>query len=452
MGLLLNLAYLVVAILASPWLLYRLVFRGDWRGLTKRFGAELGPELANSIWLHGASAGEISLLEPLVKFLERDMPATSLVISAYSSTGLAAARRTYPRHRVILFPFDLTFVVSRFLRRLNPRLIVIVESDFWPNFLAATQRLEIPVAVVNGKMSLQSYERNQKTRFMPILLRHLALLAVQTEEHAMRLRQLGVSEDRLRVTGNMKYDLAKPLASPEQVADVRERLGFEKDDVVIIGGSVHEREDEILLDAFFDLSAHGQSASLVIVPRYPQDARRVAQAVQARGQAAVLKTDIDRGEQSAPGAGGVLIVDSVGELRTLYAAADIAFVGGSLFYRGSNKGGHNLMEPAIAGLPVLFGAHHYSFREIARELLRVDAAIEIEDRNGLLSAFVSLVGDHERRREMGHRAKNVVLGGQGATLRNYELLAPLLVAEDGRLPVPCLDSTMPPAVSDTDST
>ena len=450
MGRLLNLAYLVATALASPWLVYRLFVRGDRHGLLTRFGWGLGPGLENSIWLHGASAGEISLLKPLVDLLEKDMPATPLVVSAYSSTGLAAARRAYPQHRVIFFPFDLTFIVSRCLTLFDPRLIVIVESDFWPNFLSAAQRLEIPVAVVNGKMSLKSYRRNARMRLVPMLLRRVALLAVQTHEHAERLRQLGVPEARLQVTGNMKYDLAQPVTPSEQAREIRGALGYGSEDVVIIGGSVHEREDEVLLDAYLNLSHHGHRGALIIVPRYPRDAGRVAQAVQARGQLAVLKTAVNRGERAAPGPDGVLVVDTVGELRTLYAAADIAFVGGSLFYRGSNKGGHNLMEPAILGLPILFGPYNFSFRETVQELLRADAGFEVHDRAELETVLMSLVGNRQRRREVGGRARDVVLRGQGATQRNYELLVPLLGSDGERLPASAFERTMPPAVSETD--
>ncbi len=452
MGLLLNLAYLAATVLVLPWLAYRLIVRGDRHGLLMRFGRGLGPGLQNAIWLHGASAGEISLLKPLVDLLEKDMPATPLVISAYSSTGLAAARRAYPKHRVIFFPLDLTFIVARFLTLFDPRLIVIVESEFWPNFLAAAQHREIPVAVINGKMSLKSYQRNARTRIVPMLLRRIALLAVQTQEHAERLRRLGVPESRLRVTGNMKYDLAQLVTPPEQARELRAALGYSNDDVLIIGGSVHEREDGILLDAFLSLTSQGHRGSLIIVPRYPRDAGRVEQAVRSRGQVAVLKTAVDRGEQTAPGSSGVLIVDTVGELRALYAVADIAFVGGSLFYRGSNKGGHNLMEPAILGLPTLFGPYNFSFAETVHELLRADAGFEVRDGTELEAVLISLVGNRQRRREVGGRAREVVLRGQGATQRNYELLVPLLGSGGERLPALAFERTMPPAVSDTDST
>lgn len=452
MGLLLNLAYLAATVLALPWLAYRLIVRGDRHGLLMRFGRGLGPGLQNAIWLHGASAGEISLLKPLVDLLEKDMPATPLVISAYSSTGLAAARQAYPKHRVIFFPLDLTFIVARFLTLFDPRLIVIVESEFWPNFLAAAQHREIPVAVINGKMSLKSYQRNARTRIVPMLLRRIALLAVQTQEHAERLRRLGVPESRLRVTGNMKYDLAQLVIPPEQAREIRAALGYSNDDVLIIGGSMHEREDGILLDAFLSMTNQGHRGSLIIVPRYPRDAGRVEQAVRTRGQVAVLKTAVDRGEQTAPGSSGILIVDTVGELRTLYAVADIAFVGGSLFYRGSNKGGHNLMEPAILGLPTLFGPYNFSFAETVHELLRADAGFEVRDGTELEAVLISLVGNRQRRREVGGRAREVVLRGQGATQRNYELLVPLLGSGGERLPALAFERTMPPAVSDSDST
>ena len=450
MGLLLNLAYLVATVLASPWLIYRLLVRGDRDGLLTRFGWGLGPGLKNSIWLHGASAGEISLLKPLVNLLEKDMPATPLVISAFSSTGLAAARRAFPQHRVTFFPFDLTFIVARFLTLFDPRLIVIVESDFWPNFLAAAQRREIPVAVINGKMSLKSFQRNSRTRLVPMLLRRIPLLAVQTHEHANRLSRLGVPEARLRVTGNMKYDLAQLVTPSEQAREIRAALGFGDDDVVIIGGSVHEREDGVLLDAFLNLTTQGHRGALILVPRYPRDAGRVEQTVRARDQVAVLKTAVDRGERTPPGVDGVLIIDTVGELRTLYAAADIAFVGGSLFYRGSNKGGHNLMEPAILGLPTLFGPYNFSFRETVKELLRADAGFEVRDGPELEAALISLVGDRQRRQEVGGRARDVVLRGQGATQRNYELLIQLLGQGSERLPASAFERTMPPPANDMD--
>ena len=201
MGVLLDLGYLVAAVLTLPWFIYRVTVRGDWRSMLLRFGVGLPPPASGSIWLHGSSAGEISLLQGLVRRLEADFPETPLIITAYSSTGFSAAKKAYPEHRVLFFPADLSFVVRRFLRRFDPRLVVIVESDFWPNFLLAAQSRKVPVAVLNGKMSDKSYRIHARTRLVPMLLRRLPVLAVQNEEYASRLLKLGVPPERVNVTG-----------------------------------------------------------------------------------------------------------------------------------------------------------------------------------------------------------------------------------------------------------
>ena len=441
--LLLDLGYLLAAAATLPWFLYRLAFRGDARGFLSRFGIGLGAGTSSSIWLHGASAGEVSLLRALVPLLERDLPETSLVVSTFSSTGLAAARRAFPRHRVIFFPFDLSLIAVRFLRRFRPRLIVMVESELWPNFLIAARRRDVPVAVLNGRMSAKSCRRHARTGIVPSILRDVPLIAVQAEEHAKRLRRLGVAAPQIHVTGNMKYDLAPPPSHPKEIRTLREKLGYEARDVVVIGGSLHPREDDALLFAYRRVARTGTVPSaLIIVPRYPADAGRVARRVRGHGYRAVCKTALDGGAHP-PGTQGVLVVDTLGELGTLYAAADVAFVGGSLFRRASNKGGHNLMEPAILGLPVLFGPFNLSFEETGRALVGAGGGIMVRDAEELARALPALVDDAEARRKMGGRAREVILGRQGATERNYALIKPLLEAQSARLRAPGFDPTMP---------
>ena len=425
-ALLLDLGYLLAGVVALPWFVYRLVRRGDTEGFLSRFGVGLGAGTSSSIWLHGASAGEVLLLQALVRRLERDLPETPLVISAFSSSGLAAARRTFPRHRVVLFPFDLSVVVNRFLRRLRPRLVVIVEGDLWPNFLLALRRRDTPVVVLNGRMSPRSCRRHALSRVVPSLMRAMPFIAVQGEEHARRLQRLGVEERRLHVTGNMKYDLAPPPSDPGEVGAIREQLGYGARDVVIMGGSLHSGEDDALLRAWRHSSSKTRlPVALVLVPRYPSDAKGVARKVREHGHRALLKTAVDNGEQ-APGAEAILVVDTLGELRALYAAADIAFVGGSLIFRGHNRGGHNLMEPAIAGIPVLFGAHHSSFAETAEALMEAGAGAVVRDEEELARHLLRLVEDESGRRRMGMKARAAILSRQGATERNYTLLQSLL--------------------------
>src|SRR5262245_47837639 len=206
MRFLLDFVYLIACILLSPWLVYRLCTAGG-RDFALRFGVGLRGSLPSSIWLHGSSAGEVTVLRPLVATLERDHPGVPLVISAFTATGLATARKLYPRHRVVPLPVDLSFVVARYLRCFNPRLLVVAESEFWPNFIGVAHARGVPVALVNGKMSAKSFRVHARTRLVSRVLASFEVLAVQTEEHEQRLRALGIDGGGLHITGNMKYGL-----------------------------------------------------------------------------------------------------------------------------------------------------------------------------------------------------------------------------------------------------
>ena len=447
LALLLDLAYLLAALAGLPWLLYRLVRRGESGNLLSRLGFGLGAGAYSSIWLHGASAGEVLLLEPLVRRLERDFPQSPLVISAFSSTGLATARRAFPRHRVVQFPFDLSWVVHRYLRRLRPRLVVIVEGDLWANFLLALHRRGVPAVVLNGRMSPRSRRWHERSRIVPSMLRSMPLIAVQTEEHARRLKSLGVEAKRLHVTGNMKYDLAPPPSNPEKIDALRAGFGYGARDVVIIGGSLHPGEDAALLRACRRVCDESdRQVALILVPRYPSDAERVESKAREFGFPAMRRTAINGGS-AAPGAQGVLVVDTLGELRALYAVADVAFVGGSLLFQGRKRGGHNLMEPAVAGVPVLFGPHHWSFSETAAALVASGAGAEVQDWEDLARHLTALAENDTERVRMGERARAAIGSRQGATEKNYALLRPLLLSEDGRAPDPGFDAV--PAGSST---
>jgi 3-deoxy-D-manno-octulosonic-acid transferase len=451
-SLLLDIGYLFAAILATPWFVYRLLARGDAHDLASRFGFRLGPRLSGSIWLHGSSAGEIALLAPLVELIEQSDVGYPIVISAYSSTGLAAARRTFPDHTVIVFPFDVSFVVRRVFAYFQPRLVVIVESEFWPNFLRLAHRRHIPVVVVNGKISEQSRRRYARFPFLATHLRRLDLLGVQTAEHAERFRSLGVPADRLHTTGNMKYDSVVRPEDAGTARALRQRLGFADSDTVIIGGSLHEREDAALIEAFAGIRSAYSSARLILVPRYPADCDRAERLLYGAGFGFVRKSMLDGAPSRELQPDEVMIVDTVGDLRLLYGVANIALVGGSLFYRGGNKGGHNLMEPAVFGVPVLFGPYTASFAETARALSEEGGGFEIADQAALRQVLERLFEDAALRVRSGQRAREIIESRRGATRKNFELLLPLL---DAGAPLRLRDlgrnSTMPPTLSDLDS-
>jgi len=412
--------YLLGMLLASPWLLYRFVRNAGWRDLPGRLGLIEAP--AGAVWIHGSSVGEVRLVEPLLRLL--DQRGYRPVVSSHTTTGVRSAMLAYPGHLVFRLPLDLSFIQRRLMARLRPRLLIVVESDLWPNHLLAAESRGVPVAVINAKLSERSFRLHRASRIVPRALRRVALVAAQTEAHAARFEGLGVGRDRIAVTGNMKYDLTAGETDATARADLRRQLGFAAEAPVIIGGSLHPREDEDLLFAFRSVRDTSPEARLVIVPRYPDQAAAVMHNAAQAGFAVVARSEIGPGRGVA--AGEVVVVDTLGELRKFYAAADIAFVGGSLYFRGSNKGGHNLMEPAILGLPVLFGPYNFSFSETVADLLAGDAGILVRNREELTAALCSLVESRAGSAEMGLRARRVVIDGQGASERNFELLLPLL--------------------------
>jgi 3-deoxy-D-manno-octulosonic-acid transferase len=244
--LILDLAYLLVFILLSPlWLLLLILKPAMRAGLRERFVPAAGP-MKNTVWLHGSSAGEIDLLRPLLARIQKQFPDSNIVISAFAISGYTFARKSFPDHRVIYFPADLAFVIRRFFRALDPILIVVVESEFWPNFFAVAERSNIPLCVLNGKMSAKSFRSHKRTGLIPWALRKASLFAVQTEDHAARFRDLGVPAESIHVTGNMKYDLSDDADGSEERRKLRSQYGLRDDMPVWIGGSIHRGEDEAL--------------------------------------------------------------------------------------------------------------------------------------------------------------------------------------------------------------
>jgi len=429
MYLVVDILYLLGFVLASPWLLYRFVRTRGWQSFADRFRMPEAP--TGAVWFHGASVGEVSLIRPLVRLLEERRPGLPIVITSHTETGVRSARLAYPGHSVFRFPFDFSWIQRRLMRSLRPDLVVVIESDLWPNHLLAAARDRVPIAVINAKLSERSTRLHRWSRLIPRALRGVALVAAQTEAHAARFERLGVPADRVVVTGNMKYDLTADDSDPDVRLRLRQALGFGAEEIVIIGGSLHPGEDKDVIAAFESTQRENLPTRLVIVPRYPDQAGEVVRNARSRGIQAVTRSELNRRESGALDTAEALVVDTLGELRQLYAAADIAFVGGSLYYRGANKGGHNLMEPAILGLPVVFGPHNFSFRETVADLLSAGAGVMVRDRAELTAVIDGLVRKRSRRNHLGQSARQVVLDGQGASQRNLELLLPLIDTERG---------------------
>ena len=425
---LLDILYATVFVIALPWVLFMLLTRPAFRaGLRARFRPALEPDPdRRTVWLHGSSAGEIDLLRALVEPVESLPGDHRIVISAFSISGYTVAKKVFPEHEVVYFPADFSFVVRRFLKAIDPSLIVLVESELWPNFIATVHDAGIPVCVVNARMSEKSFRKHQRIRLIPRALAKLDMIAAQTGEDADRFVDLGVDPDRLHVTGNMKYDRCNAGDARENEAlrrRLREQYGIASDMPVLIGGSVHRGEDRVIVSVYKRLIDAGHELRLILVPRYPAETSAVIGELENLGLEGVRKTARTKHPETVfENASRVLIVDTMGELGQFYTMSDIAYVGGSLHYRGSNKGGHNLMEPAVLGIAVLFGPHNYSFRETVRDLLAAGGGMLVQDEDELAASLEKLLADPEARAEMGRRARRVVLDNRGAARQNLQLL------------------------------
>ncbi len=423
--LILDLAYLSVFVISSPlWLLLFIIKPAFRTGLRERFvPSDAGKAVSSTIWLHGSSAGEIDLLRPLIGRIEEKYPDSSIIVSAFAVSGYAFAKKAFPKHRVIYFPVDLAFIIRRFFRVLDPILIVVVESEFWPNFFAAAKRANIPLCVLNGKMSAKSFRSHKRTRLIPWALRKATLFAVQTDDHATRIHGLGVAAESIHVTGNMKYDLSDATDGSEERRTLRTQYGLPEDMPVWIGGSIHRGEDEALAWAQSQLVKNGYDLQLIVVPRYPADAPAIVEVFGGHGLKAVRKTALaGSGEAVFSDPKSVLLVDTMGDLKRYYSMSDVAYVGGSLHFRGSNKGGHNLMEPAILGIAPLFGPYNLSFQETVQALLAGNAGLQVDGRDGIYSVLHGFLENPGTAGQMGAKARQVILDHRGATDLNFSLI------------------------------
>ncbi len=407
----------------GPILVWRMCFSPRYRaGLLARMG-RLDPTPAGGrpIWIHGVSVGEIKAAATLIESLRRDLPDVELVISTTTSTGFESARMIYQQDRVIYYPVDFGFFPGRALDRINPSFILLVELEIWPNFLQAVARRDIPVAVINGRISERSYRGYRRVlHFLPQLF-WVDAYFVQDGIYRDRLVALGIDPKRIAVTGNMKYDSAHLRESDLPPARLREWLAADGQ-LVLVAGSTHGEEDRRLAALIRSLQDRvGRTIRLVLAPRHPERVPTVSSELAAMGlKSRAWSECMDRLEVLA--VDEILIVDSIGHLETFYATCDVAFVGGSMVPHG----GQNMIEPAALGKAVVFGPHTTNFRKDVELLLAAEAVIQVQDWEELQRILERLLSEDETRKRLGTRAITLIEQNQGATKRTRTLLAPLL--------------------------
>jgi 3-deoxy-D-manno-octulosonic-acid transferase len=404
------------------WLMQRLR-HGKYRaGLSERLGRIperlLVQPARPTIWVHAVSVGEVLAVSALVGELKRRFPNCRIVISTTTDTGQKLARTRFGAENVFYFPLDFAFAIRPYLRWLRPQSIIIAETELWPTFLRMGKASGARIAIVNARISDRSWPRYRRfQRLLARVLRQVDLFLTQTEEDARRLGQIGAPKERIQVTGNLKFDVPAPTAPPI-IPSLR--AAFQQADAgpVIVCGSTVEGEEPILLQAFVNILASHARAVLILAPRHPE---RFSEVAELLGQLGIRfwKRSLWSGD---PIVGGVLLIDSIGELAALYSLADVAFVGGSLVPRG----GHNIIEPALHGVPIIVGNHTENFRDIV-SLFQSRDAVRVVGPAELPLAFMELISNPVERIALGRRAAETLRAQMGATQRTMQALEKLLI-------------------------
>ncbi len=414
-----DLIYLLAAVIYFPVFLWRRKFH---RGFSQRLGLipkDLKPKAP--IWIHAVSVGEVMAIRGLLGELKKTYPHKRFVISTVTPTGnKIAANIASSSDWVTYLPLDLSFIVSRVMGKIKPDLFILAETELWPNLITCLYQKNIPIVVVNARISNASFKGYLMFRFLlKNILNKIRIFCVQTSRDADRLMRLGVSENKIRITGNMKFDISQDAALKKDALDLRLRLGIDKGKF-FVAGSTHAGEEEIILSAYARLLGAYPDLKLLIAPRHPERASQIENLIRKRGFKPLKISGLKRGRPSADKV-SVFILDTIGELLSFYNIADIVFVGGSLV----KKGGHNILEPAILAKPVLFGPHMFNFREISGLFLKQQAALLVKDKEELYLKIKDLLDNPSQIGLLSRKAGELLLSNQGATRKNIEAIKDL---------------------------
>ena len=423
-SLLLSLGLLVLI----PHFLFQALAHGKYiAGLRQRLGSVPPVNGKPVIWLHCVSVGETQAARPLAQRLKQQFPHHALVVSTITRTGQNLAQDVFRNHAasVFYFPFDWRWSVRRALKTINPEAVLIMETELWPNFLRECKARQIPVALVNGRISRQSFRRYKLiTFFLRRVLSSLSMAVMQSEPDAERLGVLGMPEERLFTAGNLKFDAEVAGGLTGKTEEIRTRFGLDSRAPLILAASTHSSEEEIILDSIKQVSKT-TPVRLMIAPRHPERFKEVASVIEKSGLSWSRRTDQPKpSDRDAT----VILLDTIGELPATYQLAQIVFVGGSII----DKGGHNVLEPAASGTAIVTGAHTHNFHAIVALMNEANALVQLPPLEGCPAAdeiahvFAKLLADPSERAELGRRAKQLVTDNQGATDKTMKLIAPLL--------------------------
>lgn len=422
MTILYDIAYMVFALFYLPVF----VLKKRHPGFGMRLGFLPGKEFGSRpIWIHAVSVGEAKAIRPIYERLKKKHPGRSFVLSTVTPTGNKVARSFADKDDLVVYlPLDISFVVKKVIDRVNPELFIIAETEIWPNMINYLHKKGAAIAVVNGRISDASFKGYYLARFfISRILNKVGLFCVQTKRDAERLHRIGAQSSRVRVSGNMKFDMSLPACDSREL---RNSLGLRDESRLFLAGSTHPGEEKLLLQAYGSLKKDIPFLEMMIAPRHPERAYEVARLAEAFGFSARLKSLCAKetvvGGQITKGR--VHILDTIGELINYYSASDIVFVGGSLV----KKGGHNILEPALLGKPVLFGPYMHNFRDIAELFISAGAALEVSSIAELERSIAQLIANPGEYAQIAVKAGKIIEDNRGATLKTMEYLDELMEA------------------------
>jgi len=425
--------YDLLLYLALPFALLRLLWRSRrLPAYRERWGERLGyyegSDLGAAIWVHAVSVGEVQAAQPVIRHLLERYPGLGVMVTTTTPTGSARLRALFEdRVRHVYVPYDIRSAVARFLDAVRPRLVLVMETEVWPNMLRACEGRAIPVVLANARLSRRSAKGYARLGgFARQTFRRFTVIAAQAQADATRFLELGAPPERVQVTGSIKFDLHLPASLREQAEVMRRLWGAGRP--VWVAASTHEGEEEQLLAVHRRVCAEVPDALLVLVPRHPERFERVAALVAREGLTLVRRS----AHRPCPAQTSVFLGDTMGELQVFLAAADIAFIGGSLV----KVGGHNLLEAAAVGVPAIIGPHSFNFAAITRLMVEEGAAAQVADAAGLTRRLCAWLTDAAERARIGENALRVMAENRGALPRLLALVDGLLGSELDSQPRP----------------
>ena len=425
-----NILFTLFLIFAAPYLLLRAMidrqFRREW---IQRMGFLPDLSVKRPVWVHAASVGEVFCSVPLLKKIKREFPNSEIVLTTMTSTGKEASQTYLPEvNQVLFFPMDHPLTIQRAIRRIKPSLLLIAETELWPNLLRICGTNNIPIVLFNGRISAKSFRRYLFLKFFfKECLKYISLFLMQTEDDRIRMIEIGAVSGRTRVVGNLKFDQTSPSFTQEAVIEMAKSLGLRGKESILIAGSTHSGEEEILLRFFKDLRKIDPRLILILAPRHLERLEEVERILRKESISWKRRTsfsvDQDRLGEELKEPPKVILLDTIGELMSLYSLGTLVFIGGSLV----PVGGHNPLEPLFFKKCVLFGPYMFNFLEISRHLVEADGAIQVEGREDLFFQLKRLLSDEKACKEVGEKGYQFLQKHQGATERMFQEIQPFLV-------------------------